>query len=71
LAQAAFVLIAQNHFDLPTSLVRRMAVNVILDMAVGAIPLLGDVFDVHFKANTRNLALLKEHLEAETTPAIE
>jgi hypothetical protein len=68
LAQALFVVIAENQFQLPKTLVRRMAVNVALDLAVGAIPLLGDLFDIHFKANTRNLALLKEYLDTTGAP---
>ena len=37
-----------------------MATNVLLDTTLGAIPVLGDVFDVFFKANTRNLKLLQQ-----------
>jgi hypothetical protein len=39
----------------------RMALNILLDAAIGSIPLLGDVFDFAFKANTRNLRLMEEH----------
>ena len=39
--------------------VLRMLVNVALDALIGAIPILGDVADVAFKANKRNLALLR------------
>jgi len=38
----------------------RMAGNIFLDWAVGAIPLVGDLFDFGFKANTRNLRILRE-----------
>jgi hypothetical protein len=38
-----------------------MIVNIVLDALIGAIPLLGWVFDFAFKANTRNIKLLKEH----------
>ena len=37
----------------------RMAANIVLDLLVGAIPILGDVFDVVLKANLRNVALLE------------
>ncbi len=40
-----------------------MAANVALDWAVGSIPLLGTLFDVGFKANRRNMRLLRRHLE--------
>jgi len=41
----------------------RMMGNVALDTIVGEIPLLGDIFDAGWKANTKNLALLEEHLQ--------
>ena len=40
----------------------RMMGNVALDTIVGEIPLLGDMFDAGWKANTKNLALLEAHL---------
>ncbi|MCF3107532.1 DUF4112 domain-containing protein [Niabella sp. CC-SYL272] len=42
-------------------LVAKMVVNATLDAFVGAIPVLGWVFDFVYKANTRNLRLLTEH----------
>jgi hypothetical protein len=43
----------------------RMAGNAGLDWAVGSIPVLGTIFDIGFKANTRNVNLLRRHLERE------
>jgi hypothetical protein len=40
----------------------RMGWNVLVDAGVGAIPLVGDAFDVVWKSNRRNLALLEKHL---------
>ncbi|MBA3285802.1 MAG: DUF4112 domain-containing protein [Nitrosopumilus sp.] len=39
----------------------RMAVNIMIDSIFGAIPVLGDIFDVFFKANQRNMQLMREH----------
>ena len=39
----------------------RMAANIILDTAAGAVPLLGDVLDFVWKSNRRNLDLLERH----------
>ena len=39
----------------------RMVLNVVVDAVVGMIPILGDLFDIAFKANMRNLKLMKEH----------
>jgi cytochrome c-type biogenesis protein CcmH/NrfG len=47
----------------------RMAANIALDYVVGVIPFFGDAFDVVWKANQKNVALLKRHVLA--TPAQE
>jgi hypothetical protein len=39
----------------------RMVGNVMLEGVVGAVPLAGDAFDVFFRANRRNVALLRRH----------
>jgi hypothetical protein len=39
----------------------RMVLNVLIDAIFGMIPILGDIFDIAFKANMRNLKLMKEH----------
>ncbi len=44
----------------------RIAFNIALDALLGAVPLIGDVFDAAWKANLRNLALLERH---EAVPA--
>lgn len=48
--------------------VTRMLANVGVETVFGAVPLLGDLFDVVFKANSRNLALLGETLERDAPP---
>jgi hypothetical protein len=40
----------------------RIAGNIALDALVGAVPLIGDVFDVAWKANLRNVALIERHV---------
>jgi len=41
----------------------RMGLNTGTDFVIGGVPLLGDIFDVAFKANRRNIALLKREME--------
>lgn len=41
----------------------RMAGNVGIDTAIGAIPLVGDLFDFAFKSNSKNLRIIKKHLD--------
>jgi hypothetical protein len=47
----------------PRRVIMRMLGNVALDSIVGAVPLAGDVFDVMWRANRRNMALLREWLD--------
>ena len=39
----------------------RMVLNVLIDTLIGSIPLIGDLFDVVFKSNTRNMKLMHQH----------
>ena len=39
----------------------RMALNILIDALLGSVPLIGDIFDVAFKANVRNVKLMREH----------
>ena len=48
---------------LPTIVVARMLANVGLDFAVGAIPIIGDAFDLWYKSNARNIGLLRRYAE--------
>jgi Domain of unknown function (DUF4112) len=47
----------------PNWLIARMLANTFLDTTIGAIPVVGDAFDVLFRANMKNMALLRRHLE--------
>jgi hypothetical protein len=48
----------------PRSTSTRMALNVAVDALIGALPVLGDVFDVFFRANRRNVELLRRSIGA-------
>ena len=47
----------------PWHLTARMLGNVAVDGVVGAVPLVGDAFDVAFKANIRNMKMLRKWLD--------
>lgn len=57
----AWVIGEAARFGVPRIVLGRMVVNLAVDLAIGAIPLLGDLFDVAFRSNTRNLALFRRH----------
>jgi uncharacterized protein DUF4112 len=58
-----FIVNEARALGAPRLLIARMVANVAVDGLVGAVPLVGDVFDVAWRANRRNLALLRDHLE--------
>ena len=62
LVSSYIVLRAMNH-GASRGLVARMLGNVLLDTVVGSVPILGSIFDVFYKANNRNISLLRSHLE--------
>lgn len=53
----------------PKLVVARMLLNIALDAVLGAIPVLGDVFDFAFRANEKNLALIERHRGDPSRPA--
>jgi hypothetical protein len=48
----------------PRWLIGRMLFNVAVDVTIGAVPVVGDVFDVAWKANRKNIELLSNHFRA-------
>lgn len=44
--------------------VLRMAANIAVDTVIGAVPVIGDLFDAGWKGNQRNLAILERHIAA-------
>jgi hypothetical protein len=53
----------------PKLVMARMLINIAIDALLGAIPLLGDVFDFAFKSNEKNLALIERHRGDPSQPA--
>jgi Domain of unknown function (DUF4112) len=51
------------QFNLPKTILLRMVFNIAIDALVGAVPILGDLFDMTWKANTKNVSLLEAHLQ--------
>jgi hypothetical protein len=58
-----FIVWRGARLGLPAVAVARMLATTVVDLAVGAIPIVGDAFDLWFKANTRNLGVMRRHLE--------
>lgn len=50
---------------LPAVVQARMVLNVAIDLALGAVPVVGDIADLFWKSSTKNLALVERHAEPE------
>lgn len=59
----AYGLWTAHQLGAPAPVLLRMLLNLVVDLGIGAIPLLGDLFDIVWKGNLRNLALLQRWLE--------
>ena len=60
-ALSCYLIYEAYRLDVPRLLLARMLGNVLLEGAVGAVPVAGDAFDVYFRANRRNVALLRRY----------
>lgn len=52
----------------PRVILFRMILNILVDVFAGALPIVGDIFDVAYKSNRRNLELIREHEAPESKP---
>ncbi|MDA8165930.1 MAG: DUF4112 domain-containing protein [Desulfobacteraceae bacterium] len=60
---SSYILSEAARLGTPRPILLRMVFNIALDAVVGTIPILGDLFDFTWKANLRNVALLRGYLE--------
>jgi hypothetical protein len=71
---SSYIIWEARQLGVPRWKIARMIANTALDTTVGAIPVVGDVLDVFYKSNRRNLKILRDHLEregAQDTRAVE
>lgn len=62
-AMGAWIVWEARNLGMPRWKLVRMAANVGFDTAIGAIPFVGDLFDLAFRSNSRNLRIIKRHLD--------
>lgn len=61
-AIAAYIVVEAARMGVPRKTLVEMVSNIVLDTVSGTVPVLGDLVDVTFKANSKNVALLEDHL---------
>lgn len=59
----AYIVWEARNLGMPKWKIWRMMGNLGVDTALGAVPLVGDAFDLLFRSNTRNLKIIKRHLD--------
>ena len=64
-ALSSLILLEAARIGIPPALLARMIGNVVFEGVIGYVPIAGDVIDVFWRANRRNMALLREHLVRE------
>lgn len=62
------VLVTGLRMRVPMVVQARMVLNALIDMLVGLVPVLGDLADVAWKADLRNVALLERHARPGVLP---
>jgi hypothetical protein len=60
-ALGAWLIAEAARFRIPGIVLARMVLNTLADLAVGAVPVLGDVLDIVTRSNRRNLELFRRH----------
>lgn len=61
---ASLIVIEANQAGVPRTVLMRMLINVLIDTAVGSLPVVGDAFDFIWKANQKNSALLRQYQQS-------
>jgi hypothetical protein len=62
-AMGAYMIWEARNLGMSKWQLTRMAANLGIDTALGAIPLLGDAFDLFWRSNSKNLRIIKRHLD--------
>jgi uncharacterized protein DUF4112 len=71
-AAVAVSLVARSlKYGVPHDVIARMLGNVLFDLLLGAVPVAGDVADIWFRANTRNIAVLRKFLDEDSRNTID
>lgn len=63
-ALGGWVILIAAREGAPRAMLLRMLGNIAVDTALGTVPVVGDLFDVGFRANSRNVTLLERHIQA-------
>lgn len=61
---SAYLIIESARLGASRQILCKMMLNTVVDAMLGTVPVLGDIFDIAWKGNQRNMVLLKQHLQS-------
>lgn len=61
---SVYIVAEAARLGTPAATLGRMGLNILLELLVGTVPMVGDLFDVVWKANAQNVALLERHIRS-------
>ena len=65
-----YVVAEAGLVGVPRNVLGRMVFNILVDVLIGSVPAIGDLFDAAWKANLKNVDLLEEYLESDGIDSI-
>jgi hypothetical protein len=60
---AAYIVVEAARMGVPREILGKMIGNILIDSFAGTVPVVGDFFDLGWKANIKNIELLEKHLD--------
>ena len=66
---ACAIIVQAHRVRVPRVVLLRMLLNVAIDLAIGLVPFFGDIADIFWKSNSKNMALLEAHIVAGRQPS--
>ncbi|PSB10202.1 DUF4112 domain-containing protein [Pleurocapsa sp. CCALA 161] len=60
---AAYIVVEAARMGVPREILWKMVGNILIDSFAGTVPVVGDIFDLGWKANIKNIELLEKHLD--------
>jgi len=63
LGLASFIVAGSHRLGIPKRHLSRMGGNMLIDWIIGLVPILGDLFDIGWQGNVRNVKIARAHLE--------
>lgn len=61
---SAYIVYLAHQLNVPRDVLAKMIVNVVIDVSAGMVPVVGDVLDVAWRANLKNIRLLEQYLQS-------